>query len=70
MAKEQLSQNSKIANFLRQSKTGLTADQAYKKFGVQRLSARIRELRSEEGLLIETTKVKRNGKQVTAYVLA
>lgn len=46
----------------------LTAAEARRRFGVQRLSARIHELRNN-GFTIYTNTVRVNGRKVTAYRL-
>lgn len=66
------SQNEKILNFLRSGKQ-LTVAEARNRFGVQRLSARIGELR-DEGFIIYTNKKRvtggvNHGKVITRYRL-
>lgn len=62
---------SQIEKLLTRLGTGenLTVTEARNRFGVQRLAARIHELRNS-GFRIYTNKVKKNGKKVTAYRLA
>lgn len=62
------SQNERIVKYLRSGKA-LTVENAKRQFGVQRLSARIWEIRSEENIPVQTKIVKRNGQEVTAYFL-
>lgn len=61
---KKLSQKSKLVKFLATNAT-LTREQAEKKFGVTKLSARVRELRLS-GLQIENTRTRRG---VFAYKL-
>ena len=72
-SKMKKTQNEKILSYLAQGRR-LTVEQAAKRFGVQRLSARIHELRHENGVPIVTTEVKTrtsNGpRNVTAYEIA
>ena len=58
-------QKSKLLNRLSTGKN-LTVTEAVKRLGVNRVSARIFELR-EEGYNIQTNTVKRAGNKVTAY---
>lgn len=61
---KKLSQKAQLVKFLSKNAT-LSADQALTKFGIQKLSARVRELRVS-GVNIATTK---NRKGETAYKL-
>jgi hypothetical protein len=65
MAKKTKTQIERLVNRLLTGKR-LTRIDAFERFGVQRLSARIHELRNS-GLIIETEKVKKSGKLVVAY---
>lgn len=60
-------QNEKLLGRLGSGRN-LTVTEAFDRFGVQRLAARIHELRNA-GFRIDTNKINRNGRQVTAYRL-
>lgn len=65
-----MSKKTQIERLLNRLNTGenLTVSEARSRFGVQRLAARVHELR-EAGFRIYTNKVKSNGRKVTAYRL-
>lgn len=65
MAKK--SQVDKIETFLQRGRA-LTVNEAFSRFGVQRLAARIFDLRSE-GLSIATHRNVVNGRKITRYTL-
>ncbi len=63
-----MSVKNKIVNYLAKNRT-LTVNQARAMFGVNNVTARIHELRSEGYTIYSNRKVKRNGNRVTTYRL-
>ena len=54
------SQNKKILNHLQTHKTGITSMEAFRKYGITRLSARISNLRDMDFNIKTTIETKRN----------
>lgn len=68
MSTTRRTQLDKIYTFLEAGRA-ITHREAFRRFGVQNLRARIHELR-ELGLPIERTTVRANGRQVSKYTLS